>query len=131
MATIFSRIISGEIPCYKVAEDEQFLSFLDIHPIAWGHALVIPKVEVDYYFDLENDLLSAMNLFAKRVATVLKEEVPCVKIGVAVVGLEVPHAHMHLVPLNDVGDMDFSRPRPQFSKEEMEALAARLWKKLG
>lgn len=130
MATIFSRIINGEIPCYKIAENDQFLSFLDIRPIAWGHALVIPKVEVDYYFDLDDDVLSAMNLFAKKVAAVLKEEVPCLKIGVAVVGLEVPHAHMHLVPLNVIGDLDFSKTRPEFNKEEMEELAARLWKKL-
>lgn len=126
MASIFTKIISGEIPSWKIAEDDSFYSFLDIRPVAWGHALVVPKQEIDYIFDLPDNLIAEMNVFAKKVAKVLKEEVPCLRIGVAVVGLEVPHAHMHLIPLQSIHDIDFTRPRPEFEKEKMEELAARL-----
>lgn len=131
MPTIFSRIISGEIPCYKVAEDDHCLAFLDIRPIVFGHTLVIPKKEVDYIFNLEDDELSNLHLFAKKVALVLEKEVPCLRIGVMVAGLEVPHAHIHLVPMNSIGELTFTNPRPEFSKESMEDLASRLFARLG
>lgn len=131
MPTIFSKIISGEIPCYKVAEDDRCLSFLDIRPIVFGHTLVIPKTEVDYIFDMKDDDLAHMHLFAKRVAHVLKEEVPCLRIGVMVAGLEVPHAHIHLVPMNSIAELSFANPRPEFAQEKMMELAERLWKRLG
>lgn len=130
MATIFSRIISGEIPCHKVAEDDTCLAFLDIRPIVFGHTLVIPKKEVDYIFNLEDDQLTHLHLFAKRVALVLEREVPCLRIGVMVAGLEVPHAHIHLVPMNSIGELSFTNPRPEFSKESMAELASRLFAKL-
>jgi histidine triad (HIT) family protein len=124
MSTIFSKIISGEIPCHMIAEDDHFLSFLDIQPVAKGHALVIPKVEVDYIFDMDDDMLAAMHLFSKHVAKKIKATVPCLKIGVAVVGLEVPHAHIHLIPLNTLGDINFQKERLKFTQEEYAALAA-------
>ena len=126
MATIFSKIISGEIPCYKVAEDDRCLSFLDIRPIVFGHTLVIPKVEVDYIFDMDDEYLAHMHVFAKRVARVLKEEVSCIRIGVMVAGLEVPHAHIHLVPMQSIGDLSFTNPRPEFPADKMKELAERL-----
>ena len=131
MATIFSRIISGEIPCHKVAEDDHCLAFLDIRPIVFGHTLVIPKKEVDYIFNLEDDELAHLHLFAKKVALVLQEEVPCLRIGVMVAGLEVPHAHIHLVPMHSIGELSFTNPRPEFSRESMEELASRLFARLG
>ena len=130
MATIFSKIISGEIPCYKVAEDDRCLSFLDIRPIVFGHTLVIPKVEMDYIFDMDDDYLAHMHVFAKRVANVLRDEVECLRIGVMVAGLEVPHAHIHLVPINSIGDLSFTNPRPEFAKEDMKELADRLYARL-
>lgn len=123
MATIFSKIINGEIPCYKVAENDQFLAFLDILPVAKGHCLVIPKKEVDYYFDMDAQLMTDINLFAKDVAIKIKKVVPCIKIGVAVIGLEVPHAHIHLVPMNSVSDLNFSKERVKMSPQEFESLA--------
>jgi len=123
MASIFTRIVNGEIPCYKVAEDERFLAFLDVYPLVKGHVLVIPKQEVDYIFDLDDDLLADLMLFAKRVAIQLKAAVPCVRVGVAVIGLEVPHAHVHLVPMQSMGDINFSNPKQTFPAEEMEAIA--------
>jgi histidine triad (HIT) family protein len=123
MATIFSKIISGEIPCYKIAENDKFLAFLDIQPVAKGHALVIPKIEVDFFYDLPDDYLSEINLFAREVAKKMKRVVPCQRIGVAIIGLEVPHAHVHLIPMNSVGDVNFTKPRVQMSKEEFEQLA--------
>lgn len=126
MPSIFSRIIAGEIPCHKIAEDDRCLSFLDIRPIVFGHALVIPKAEVDYYFDLDDAYLAHMNVFAKKVAHVLKQEVECIRIGVMIAGLEVPHAHIHLVPMNSIADLSFTSPRPTIPDEEMAALAARL-----
>lgn len=130
MATIFTKIILGEIPCFKVAEDKQFLAFLDIRPVVFGHTLIIPKKEVDYYFDLQDDEIAAINVFAKKVAHVLKEEVPCLRIGVMVAGLEVPHAHVHLIPMNAISDLSFSNRRPEFPVDEMKALADRLYARL-
>lgn len=117
MATIFSKIISGEIPCYKVAEDENHLAFFDIQPIAKGHVLVIPKKEVDYFWDLEHEDLAELMKFAQGVARTLKANFECKKVGVAVIGLEVAHAHIHLVPMNEVGDMDFSRKRLEITPD--------------
>jgi histidine triad (HIT) family protein len=123
MASIFSKIVSGEIPAYKVAEDDQFLAFLDIRPLAKGHTLVIPKKEVDYLFDLEEELLAAILPFARSVAKAIESVVPCERIGVAVVGLEVPHTHVHLIPINELSDMDFRKDPLSFSEEEMATLA--------
>jgi histidine triad (HIT) family protein len=120
MATIFTKIIKGEIPCYKIAENEQFLAFLDINPLTKGHALVIPKVEIDYIFDLKDEMLTEMIVFAKKVALQVEKAIPCRRMGVAVIGLEVPHAHIHLVPLNQMEDINFSRPKLSFTQKEME-----------
>jgi len=119
--TIFSKIISGEIPAYKVAETIDFLAFLDINPLAEGHVLVIPKTEVDYLFDLDDDVYAGLQIFAKIVAGGIKKAIPCIKVGVAVIGLEVPHAHIHLIPMNRVDDMNFSRPKLSFTPEQLEA----------
>jgi histidine triad (HIT) family protein len=118
MASIFSRIIAGEIPCYKIAETEDFFAFLDINPLAKGHTLVVPKAEVDYIFDLDDNILSGLHVFAKKVAKAIEQVVPCERIGVAVIGLEVPHAHVHLIPINSIKDIDFSQPKLAFTKEE-------------
>jgi histidine triad (HIT) family protein len=128
MASIFSRIISGEIPCYKLAEDESHIAFLDITPVAFGHTLVVPKREVDYYFDLSAEELGAINGFAKMVAAKIKKAVPCRRIGVAIIGLEVPHAHIHLVPLNTMKDINFSGERLKFTTTEMLELAEKISK---
>ena len=126
--TIFSRIIAGEIPCYKIAEDDEFFAFLDINPVNWGHTLVVPKRETDYIFDIEDDELGRMMVFAKRVACAIKEALPCRKVGVTVLGLEVLHAHIHLVPLKNEGDMNFankiSDPDPEKMKQIAEAIKA-------
>jgi histidine triad (HIT) family protein len=121
MATIFSKIVNGEIPCYKIAEDENYLAFLDINPLAKGHTLVIPKKEVDYIFDVDDQLLAGMMVFAKKVAKAIEKAVPCKRIGIAVLGLEVPHAHIHLIPINKLGDINFANPKFKFSQEELEA----------
>ena len=121
--TIFSKIIAGEIPCYKVAEDDRFFAFLDINPVNWGHTLVVPKQETDYIFDIDDDQLAAMMLFAKRVAAALKETLPCRKVGLAVIGLEVPHAHMHLVPMKTESDMNFSNKISNPDPEKMKQIA--------
>lgn len=118
MATIFSRIIAGEIPSYKVAEDDKFYAFLDINPLAKGHTLVVPKREVDYIFDLEDDELAAMHVFAKNVALAIRKAFPCKKVGEAVIGLEVPHAHIHLIPIQQESDMIFSNPKLKLTNEE-------------
>lgn len=131
MASIFSRIVAGEIPSYKVAEDDRFYAFLDINPLQKGHTLVIPKREVDYIFDMEDDELAAMHLFAKKIARAIQETFACKKVGVAVVGLEVPHAHIHLIPINEESDMVFSNPRKQLSSEEFIAVAESLRQKIG
>lgn len=126
MASIFSKIIAGEIPSYKIAEDEKCFAFLDINPIVFGHTLVVPKKEIDYYFDLDEEYLANLNAFAKRVAIALKKEVECIRIGVMIAGLEVPHAHIHLVPINSVGDLSFTNPRVKIPEEEMRDLARRI-----
>jgi histidine triad (HIT) family protein len=126
MASIFTRIIQGEIPCHKVAENEKFIAFLDITPVAKGHTLVVPKQEVDHFFDLNDNLLSEINLFAKEVATKLQRTVPCRRIGVAIIGLEVPLAHVHLVPLNTMADINFSAERLKMSADELAALATEI-----
>jgi len=126
MSSIFSKIIAGEIPAYKVAESIDFLAFLDINPLAEGHVLVIPKQEVDYLFDLEDGLYTGLQLFAKIVATAIKQVIHCKKIGIAVIGLEVPHAHIHLIPINEVGDLNFSRPKLTFTPEQLEATAEKI-----
>lgn len=123
MATIFSKIASGEIPSYKIAESEKFYAFLDISPLSKGHTLVIPREETDYIFDLEDDLLAEMAVFAKKVAKGIKAAVPCKRIGVAVIGLEVPHAHIHLVPLQSEGDLNFSNPKLSLLADEMVQIA--------
>lgn len=123
MASIFTKIIRGEIPCHKVAEDEDHLAFLDIMPLKTGHVLVIPKREVDYIFDLPPAELAALHLFAQKVAAAVKKAVACRRIGIAVIGLEVPHAHIHLIPMNEVSDMDFSRPKLRPGSDELSATA--------
>ena len=124
MATIFSKIVAGEIPCYKVAEDEKFFAFLDINPLVKGHTLVIPKQEVDYLFDLSDADLAAMQVFAKHVAAGIKRAFPCIKVGQAVLGLEVPHAHIHLIPMQSEKDILFSNPKLKLSDEEFAQIAA-------
>ena len=126
MPSIFSRIVAGEIPCHKIAEDDRFLAFLDIMPLAEGHTLVIPKMEVDRYFDLPDDILRDINVFARDVALQLERAIPCERVGVAVIGLEVPHAHVHLIPLNGVADINFERPKLQLSQEELAATAEKI-----
>ena len=130
MASIFSRIVAGEIPCYKVAEDENYFAFLDISPMVKGHTLVIPKREVDYIFDLEDEELAGLNLFAKKVAVALKKAFPCQRIGMAVLGMEVPHTHIHLIPLQKESDMLFSNPKLSFTPEEMAEIAEAIRKNI-
>lgn len=124
--TIFSKIVAGEIPCYRIAEDERFLAFLDIFPLVLGHTLVIPKVEVDYIFDLPDDLLTGLHLFARDVARKVGTAMPCERVGMTVIGLEVPHAHIHLIPINGVADMNFERPKLKLGQEEMSAIAEKI-----
>lgn len=124
MATLFSKIIAGEIPCYKVAEDDRFFAFLDINPLVKGHTLVVPKQEVDYIFDLADDDLAAMHVFAKKVALAIGKAFPCKKVGMAVLGLEVPHAHIHLVPMQSEKDMLFSNAKLKLTNEEFQTVAA-------
>ena len=126
MATIFSRIVKGEIPCYKIAEDEQFFAFMDINPVAVGHTLVIPKREDDYILNLEDGEIGAMMVFAKKVAKAIEKAVPCKRIGVAVIGLEVPHAHIHLIPISQEGDMDFKKEHVHMSEEEFREVQKRI-----
>lgn len=123
MATIFSKIISGEIPCHKIAENDDFLAFLDIMPLRKGHALVIPKKETDYIFDMDDAELAAMMVFAKSVSHRIKKVFPCRKIGVTVIGLEVPHAHIHLIPINGIADMNFSQEKLSLNQEELAQIA--------
>ena len=130
MATIFSRIVSGEIPCYKIAEDERFFAFMDINPVAIGHTLVIPKREDDYIFNLDDDEIGAMMVFAKKIAKALEKAVPCKRIGVAVIGLEVPHAHIHLIPISQEGDMDFKKEHVHMSEEEFHEVQKRIVEQL-
>jgi histidine triad (HIT) family protein len=126
MATIFSRIVKGEIPCYKIAEDERFFAFLDINPVMKGHTLVIPKREDDYIFNLDDEEIAAMMVFAKKVAKAIEKAVPCKRIAVAVIGLEVPHAHIHLIPITQEGDMDFKKAHVQMGEEEFKEVQRRI-----
>jgi histidine triad (HIT) family protein len=128
MASIFSKIVKGEIPAYKVAENDKFLAFLDINPLAKGHTLVIPKQEIDYIFDIEDEMLGEYMIFAKKVAKAIEKVVPCERIGIAVVGLEVPHSHIHLIPINNVEDINFARPKLKLSENEFEEIAAKIRK---
>lgn len=126
MASIFTRIVQGEIPCHKVAENKDFLAFLDIAPVKAGHTLVVPKMEVDRFFDLPEDLLRNIMPFAQEVAARIEKVFPCDRVGVSVVGLEVPHAHVHLIPIDRLSDMDFARPKLEFTQEELAAMAEQL-----
>jgi len=130
MSTIFSKIINGEMPCYKVAETEQYLAFLDVRPLAAGHTLVIPKTEVDYIFDMDDELFAGLHLFAKIVAKGIRAAIPCKRIGVAVIGLEVPHAHIHLVPMNEIGDLNFEKERVLLTHEQYTAIVDSIRKEL-
>lgn len=123
MPSIFTRIINGEIPCYKIAEDAHHFAFLDINPLTKGHTLVIPKAEVDYIFDLDDKQLADLHVFAKKVAVAIKKAIPCVRVGVSVVGLEVPHTHIHLIPFSNMGEMNFANPKLKLSKEEFQEIA--------
>lgn len=122
MASLFTKIINGEIPSYKVAEDEYFYAFLDISPVAWGHTLLVPKKEIDYLFDLEDDLLAKMMVFAKKIAKTLEKVIVCQRVGVTVIGLEVPHAHIHLIPIQKEEDINFNKERPSYSAEQLQQL---------
>lgn len=126
MPTIFTRIINGDIPCHKIAEDENYLAFLDINPLRIGHTLVVPKVEVDYIFDLPTDILAGLLPFAKKLAPQIKAVEACDRIGISVIGLEVPHCHVHLIPIDGISDMDFSRPKLELSNDELAEIAARI-----
>jgi len=130
MATIFTRIINGEIPCYKVAEDTRYFAFLDINPLKAGHTLVVPKKEVDYLFDLEDNDLEEIMIFSKKVAAGIRAAYPCNRIGIAVLGLEVPHAHIHLVPMDSMEDVNFKNPKMKFTPEEFKEIAANIRKHL-
>jgi histidine triad (HIT) family protein len=130
MGTIFTRIINGEIPCYKVAEDENYFAFLDINPLKAGHTLVVPKRETDYIFDLDDNLLSGLILFSKKVSKAIQETIPCNRIGIAVLGLEVPHAHIHLIPMDSMEDVNFKNPKLKFSPEEFKAIADKISSKV-
>lgn len=126
MDTIFTKIIKGDIPCYKIAENDKFFAFLDINPLAKGHTLVVPKLQVDYIFKLDDEMLAEMMIFAKRIASAIEANVPCERIGLAVIGLEVPHTHIHLVPINKVGDLNFANPKCILSEEEFKEIAAKI-----
>lgn len=126
MATLFTQIVEGKVPCHKIAENDEFLAFLDISPLATGHTLVIPKKEVDYFFDLEDNLLANINLFAKEVAGKIKNAIPCERVGVAIIGLEVPHAHVHLIPLQNVSDINFERAKMKVTQEELARTAEKI-----
>ena len=130
MATIFTKIANGEIPCYKIAEDEKFFAFLDINPLKAGHTLVIPKQETDYIFDLDDDQLAGMIIFSKKIAKAIKAAFPCNRVGIAVLGLEVPHAHIHLVPMDSMDDVNFRNPKLKFTPEQFRAMAQAISRKL-
>jgi histidine triad (HIT) family protein len=126
MATIFTRIINGEIPCYKIAENNDYFAFLDISPLKAGHTLVVPKTETDYIFDIDDEKLGGMMIFSKKIAAAIRKAYPCNRIGIAVLGLEVPHAHIHLVPMDSMEDINFRNPKLKFSQEEFKEIAARI-----
>jgi histidine triad (HIT) family protein len=130
MSTIFSKIIQGDIPCYKIAEDDRYFAFLDINPLAEGHTLVVPKTEIDYIFDMEDDLLAGMMVFAKKIAKAVGKVMPCKRVGIAVIGLEVPHAHIHLIPINGVHDIEFSKQKLKLSPDQFHAIAEKIIKAL-
>lgn len=130
MAGIFSRIVKGEIPSHKIAEDDDYYAFLDINPLAKGHTLVIPKQEIDYIFDLSDDLLAGIHVFSARIAKAIEKVVACKRIGIAVLGLEIPHAHIHLIPINSIEDINFSRPKLKLSEEELADIAERIRQEL-
>ena len=130
MATIFTKIIRGEIPCYRIAEDEKYFAFLDINPLMAGHTLVVPKTETDYIFDLSDSDLSGLILFSKKVAMAIEKSIPCARIGVAVVGLEVPHVHIHLIPMNTMNDINFKNPKLKFTPEEFTRIAKKICDKV-
>ncbi len=130
MSTIFSRIIKGEIPCYRIAEDDRYFAFLGINPLRPGHTLVIPKLETDYIFDLDDDQLAGLIVFSKKVAAAIKEAYPCNRIGIAVLGLEVPHVHIHLVPMDSMEDINFRNPKLKFTGEEFTTIAAKIREKI-
>jgi histidine triad (HIT) family protein len=130
MASIFARIINGEIPCYKIAENENYFAFLDINPLTKGHTLVVPKKETDYIFDLEDELLEGIMVFSKKIARALDKAMPYKRVGISVIGLEVPHAHIHLIPFNKMSELNFSNPKLKFSKEEFEGIAEAIKKEL-
>jgi len=130
MATIFTKIINGEIPCYQVAEDDRYFAFLDINPLKAGHTLVTPKKEIDYLFDIDDECLAGMILFAKKVAAAIKEAYPCNRVGVAVLGLEVPHAHIHLVPMDNMDDVNFKNPKLKFTPEKFKEIADNIGKRI-
>jgi len=126
MSSIFSKIIAGEIPCYKIAENDNYIAFLDVFPLKKGHVLIVPKKEVDYIFDLDNDTYNGLMLFAKEVSAAIKKAISCNRIGVTVIGLEVPHAHVHLIPINTENDMNFRNEKLKLSKEEFEEIASQI-----
>jgi len=130
MPTIFSKIITGEIPCYKIAEDENFFAFLDINPLTKGHTLVVPKIEEDYIFNLDDNILSGMIVFSKKVAIAIEKTVDCKRVGLTVIGLEVPHAHIHLIPIKTEGDMNFRNKKCEVSPDEMDEIAKEISSKL-
>jgi histidine triad (HIT) family protein len=130
MATIFSKIIRGEIPCYKIAENDDYFAFLDINPLRAGHTLVVPKRETDYIFDLEDVYLAGMVIFSKKVAIAIKKAIPCNRIGIAVLGLEVPHAHIHLVPMDTMEDINFKNPKLKFTPDEFKVIAGKISSKV-
>ena len=130
MPTVFTRIIKGEIPSHKIAEDASYIAFLDISPLRRGHTLVVPKVEVDYIFDLSDETLTGLLLFSRRIAAAIEKAEPCERVGISVIGLEVPHCHIHLIPINGVSDMDFSKPKLQLANEELANIAEKIRKNL-
>ena len=130
MATIFTRIIKGEIPCYKIAENDDYFAFLDINPLRAGHTLVVPKRETDYIFDLEDSYLAGMIIFSKKIASAIRSTIPCNRIGVAILGIEVPHAHIHLVPMDTMEDINFKNPKLKFTVEEFKDIAAKISRKV-
>ncbi len=130
MASIFTKIVTGDIPCHKIAEDDHYLAFLDISPLKEGHTLVIPKIETDYIFDIEDEILGGMMIFAKKIAKAIEKSVSCKRIGVVVIGLEVAHAHIHLIPINSVADINFEQQKLSFEKETLSQLAAKIASKV-
>ena len=130
MASIFTKIVNGEIPCYKIAEDDKYLAFLDVFPLTEGHVLVIPKQEVDYIFEMEDELFIGLQLFAKKIAKALKLAVPCKKVGISVIGIEVPHTHIHLIPMNNVEDMNFSKPKLKIEDKRMIEISSKIQENL-